>query len=512
MAAQWFTRDPVNTRTGSYWNSFTDLAVQSPGPAIVWSRSYASQATSDVTTTLGFGWQHPYAARLIPPAVAGGDVTIISAVGNQLHFASNGNGTYKADGGIYSTLVHANNVYTQTLRDQQQLIFSDTTGRLTGMRDPLGRQLTLTYNAATPPQLTKIADAIDATRALTLTYTLGRVTGVTDGVRSVTYTYTNGDLTAVQDVRGQTTQYAYTNHLLWKITNPLNQIVESMGYSGSGAASTVITQTLQDGRKLNFGYLASTTILTTTGVDGRRSIQRFTYGSDNALTNISDTSDSTHTQSLVSSVFDSSFSPGTVVDGRNNTTATTYTSNGLPLVQTNALGQTARTIYDTQNHPISTTDPLGVSTLFTYDKLGNLLTMTAGVTTTSTLRATTIYTYTYLNASNAWVSLSQPLTAPLPKDSRLSDQRAPDGVVTHYDYDATKAHQVTKVTFGYGTALKQETTYGYDALGRVTSTTAAANDANLARTDTTVYNPDNTIAKTIQNYKGCSPPPSPMRM
>ena len=151
LAAQWFTVTMSNSKPLS--SSFTDLAVQSPGPAIVWSRSYASQSTSDLTTTLGFGWQHPYAARLIPPSVANGDVTIISAVGNQLHFASNGNGTYQADGGIYSTLVHANNVYTQTLRDQQQLIFSDTTGRLTGMRDPLGRQLTLTYNAATPPQL-----------------------------------------------------------------------------------------------------------------------------------------------------------------------------------------------------------------------------------------------------------------------------------------------------------------------------------------------------------------------
>ena len=207
-------------------------------------------------------------------------------------------------------------------------------------------------------------------------------------------------------------------------------------------------------------------------------------------------------QSVLSSTFDTAFSPGTMIDGNRNATQTTYQSNGLPTQQTNALAQVARARYDqVTNRTLNITDTLGVATQFTYDKLGNLLTTTAGVTTTSSLRATAIYTYTYLNASNAWVALTQPLSAPLPKDSRLSDQRAPDGVVTHYDYDPTKAHQVTKVTVGYGTTLAQATTYAYDSLGRVTSTTVGFGTA-LARTDTTVYNADNTVAKTIQNYKG----------
>jgi hypothetical protein len=57
---QVYTLRPVNTRTGNYWTSITDLAVQSPGPAIVWTRTYASQAITDTTGVLSFGWQHPY--------------------------------------------------------------------------------------------------------------------------------------------------------------------------------------------------------------------------------------------------------------------------------------------------------------------------------------------------------------------------------------------------------------------------------------------------------------------
>ncbi len=510
VAANWFTFWPVNTRTGSYYTSVTDLAVQSPGPEIVWSRSYASQATADLTTTLGFGWQHPYSARLMLPLASGSDVTVLSGKGNQLHFSYN-NGSYTPDPGIYSTLAHGTGVYTQTLLDQQQLVFSDTTGRLTGMVDSLGRKITLTYSGS-PAQLTQIADANDTTRKLTLTYTSSRITQVSDGSRNVNYTYSAaGDLATVQDVRSQITNYTYQNHLLTQIKDPLNQIVEGMGYVGIGNASQVITQTIQDGRKFDFSYLPSgTTVMTSTGVDGRRTVQRFVYGSNGALSGVIDTTnpDPTKWQPLLSSGFDASFSPSSITDGNTNTTTGTYTSNGLPLQQTNALSQTTKFQYDT-NRPAVITDTLGIKTLYGYDLLGNLLNVTAGVTTTSTIRATTVYTYSYLNASNVWTTLTQPLATPLPKDSRLLEQRSPDGVVTHYDYDATKAHQVVKMTVGFGTALKQETTYLYDSFGRVTSVTAAANNSTIARKDTTTYNRkdtttynlDNTVAQTVQNYK-----------
>src|SRR5207249_1383916 len=123
-------------------------------------------------------------------------------------------------------------------------------------------------------------------------------------------------------------------------------------------------------------------------------------------------------------------SPGILRDGKGNTTNTVYQSNGLPLQQTDALGQTSRARYDPlTNRTLAVTDTLGIATQSSYDLLSNLLTVTAGVTTTSLLRATTVYTYSYLNASNLWVALNQLPPGQQPKDSRLSDTRSADGVV-----------------------------------------------------------------------------------
>src|SRR5262249_11447563 len=126
----------------------------------------------------------------------------------------------------------------------------------------------------------------------------------------------------------------------------------------------------------------------------------------------------------------------------------------------------------------------GVATLFRYDQHNNVISTTLGVTTTTPLRATMLYTYTY--------------NTPYTGNSRISDQRSPDGVVTHYAYNAQ--NQVTQITVGYGTSLAQTTAYGYDGLGRVVTTTLGYS-TSLAQVNVTSYNADNTIASTTQNYK-----------
>lgn len=131
---------PFNTRTGFLWTGATDMVVQTPGPAIRWERTYSSRAINEVTTPLGNGWQHNYNTRLILPGASGsedGNVIILTPKANRFRFQDMGDGLYKALPGIYSTLVSANGVYTQTLRSQEQFIF-DATGRLDSTRDPQG--------------------------------------------------------------------------------------------------------------------------------------------------------------------------------------------------------------------------------------------------------------------------------------------------------------------------------------------------------------------------------------
>jgi YD repeat-containing protein len=420
---QCHTAQPVNTRSGNFWTTATDLSVATPGPELTWSRVYASQALSDTSSVLGVGWQHRYGARLILPGMPGGEaglVIVLTSETNRERFADPGTGTNRPFPGVTSMLVRANGVYTQTLQDQRQLIFDDTSGLLLATRDALGRRVELTYNTATPPQLLQVADANDLSRTLTLTYTNGLISSVGDGTRTVEYAYDSaGNLTDVTDVMGRTTSYTYqtpSNQLLTAITNPLGQLVEQMTYD-SATPPRVQTQVLQDGRQLQFQYLAATTVLTTTGIDGRQDVQHFDYAADNTIAGIT-----SNGQPLQARAHDANYKPALLSDGEGHTTATTYNAQGLPIAQTNALSQTTLVEYDDANRPTIITDTLGVATHYTYDALGNLLISTAGVTTTSALRHTTLYTYTYdLRYAG---------------DSLLQEQRSADGVVTRYDYNA----------------------------------------------------------------------------
>lgn len=474
---------PIDTRSGNVWLQVTDLALTSAGPALAWTRSYASQATDDLTGTLGFGWQHPYAARILAPTMLGGtpdQVTVFTAAGNRQVFADDGDGLYTAEPGVYSTLVSDSSVYTQTLRNQSQNIFDASTGRLLRMRDPQGRELTLSYDPTTQ-MLTRVADAADATRFLTMTYGVdGRMASLSDGIRTVQYTHDgNGDLTVVQDVMGRDTTYTYDQHLLTEVQNALGQTTEQTDYDEYTPTGRATHQTLQDGRTLDLQYLAATTVVTTTGIDGHRDVQEFVYAHSSAIAGVR-----TNGQAVFASRFDDSFSPQAFADGNGQVQRVQSDANGLPLSSTDALGQTREATYDDQNHPLSVTDSQGVSTLLRYDAFGHVISSTLGVTLDSPLRATTLYTYTY--------------DFPTPGDSRLLEQSGPEGVVMHYDYDTRG--QVITTTVGYGTALAQVSTLGYDALGRVITSTVGVGTA-FQRMDVTQYNADNTLAARIQNYQ-----------
>jgi RHS repeat-associated protein len=469
---------PVNLRSGNFWTRVTDLEVmQSPGPALALVRTYNSQTITATTTVLGPGWQSPFGARLILPSMPGGEagrVIVFSGKGNRLRFEDLGNNhDYQAFPGVYSTLVQSNGIYTQTLRDQQQLAFDATTGLLTGMRDAQGRQLTLTYSG-TPARLTQIADAADATRFLALTYTAsGQIETVSDGTRTVQYQYdANGDLEQVTDVMGRTTSYTYQNHLLTEITNALGQTVEAMTYDAYTPAGKVIQQTLSDGRQLAFTYTSATTTLTTTGEDGRQTITQVDFGTNNAMTGMR-----VNGVPVLGTTFDQSFSPSRVRDGKGNITWTSYTSKGLPTAVTNALGQTTRFVYDSRNRLTQATNALGISTQYTYNDQNQVIRIEVGIAASSALRATTLYTYT----AEGW----------------LLERRSPDGVLTHQAHDSQG--QVISTTVGFGTSIGQTTTYGYDQFGRVVTTTVGF-ATPLARTDVTHYRADNTVEATIRNY------------
>ncbi|NOK62174.1 MAG: hypothetical protein GFH27_549327n4 [Chloroflexi bacterium AL-W] len=465
--AQHHTADPVNTRTGTFWTQVTDLQVETPGPALAWTRSYASQAITQTHSALGPGWQHPFAARLVFPSDPDGEagrVILFTGKTNRFRFTDLGTGQYQAFPGIYQTLEATPTGYTLTQRDQQQYLF-----------DPTGRQVDLTYTGT--GQLTAITDTADSTRSLTLTWQAHQIASVSDGTRTVTYTYdTAGDLVTVQDVMGRPTTYTYQQHLLTAITNALGEVVETISYDTYDASGKVSAQTLHDGRHLTFVYTDDATTITTVGTDGQQAVDTYRYAPNNTL--LAHIHNGEAVQALAT---DAAFSPERVVDGNGHATHTTFTPQGLPVQRITATGQVQTMTYDAHHNLIATTDATGVTTTRTYDANQNVLAITQGITTTSPLRATTRYTYTV--------------------DHLVQEQQGPDGVVTRYHY-GTQSHTArlpVEQIVGWGTATSQRTTYTYDALGRRQDTTIGAGTA-LARTDRTEYYPDNTVARTIINY------------
>jgi len=483
--AQLFLGGPFNTRTGNLYADDTDLAVTSPGPPLIWARTYNSQATGDVDMpgALGYGWQQPYATHLITSGAPGGEpgvAIVVSPTGNKLRFEDLGNGQFQPFPGVYSTLVQAGGVYTETRRTQEQVVYN-ATGQATTMYDAHGGELALQYNGS---QLTKVADVANPARYLALDYDAfgAHIVAVHDPAgRTVRYTYdaTTGDLTGTTDVMGRTASYHYQGHLLTERDNMLGQPLEQTTYDSYTPSGRVVGQTLQDGRRYTVTYASASTTITTTGSDGTQSVEQVLYDPQrNTMQGL------VRDGVLVQQVsFDGNFSPGLQMDADGNPTTTTYNTVGLPLSVTNAEGDVSQVSYDVQDRPITATDPLGRQAVFGYDANNNLVTQTTGITTGAPLGATTVYTYNVRYSGRNWIE----------------EQRTPDGVVSHYDYD--QSGQMTLATIGYGTAQAQATAYGYDVDGRVVTTTVGVGTSQQ-RTDVTRYNDDNTVKQTILDYTG----------
>jgi len=486
-APQPTTPYPVSTRSGNFSTSVTDISVGTPGPAVSWSRTYVSQGIDEIDAGFGVGWHHPYAVRLILPAMPTGEadrVILRASNGNRERFSSLGGGQYKAFPGVYGTLVESGGSFVLTQRDQSVLTFDTTTGLLQSLTNPQGEEVELVYSGG---KLTQVRDAANTQRALTLTYDTSDpslIAAVSDGTRTVSYSYINGDLTEVLDVMGRPTTYVYQSHLLTEMKNALGQTLEAMSYDVYTSAGKVISQTLQDGRQFAFAYLPASTVITTTGSGGAMEVMHYDYSAGNVLNGMA-----RNDQALTTTVFDPSLSPGTIVDSNGNAIETVYTENGLPLSRTDATGQTTLTEYDSLNRPVVITDTLGLRTELGYDSANNVISQTTSITGTFP-GFTTVFTYNVRYPGENW----------------LEDTVGPDGVRTRYEYDSDGQRIAVTINDDDGVYDQQapdedlRTTYGYDAFGRVVTTTVGVGTA-LQRADVTEYNLDGSVARSIQNYE-----------
>ncbi|MGD0706224.1 MAG: RHS repeat-associated core domain-containing protein [Trebonia sp.] len=477
--------DPVDTSTGYFGQTWTDLTTPGRGAALNLTRTYDESIADpngpngSLATDGPFGWGWTFSYDLYATTdSATGDVTIHQEDGSEVTFDDSG-GTYTPSAPRYdATLTASGGDYVFTRRGQEIFTFGQTTGQLLSEQDPAGAAAsppyatTLAYNAA--GQLSTITDPGGHT--YTLTWTGGQITELADSAgRVITYAYdSGGDLTDVYGVgtvrSGGTaqdndlTQYTYNgSHLMTSIRTPDNyggaaSAVTSMTYDSS---ERVISQTNADGDTTTFAYGPSDGLSAgqtlTTDPAGHETLDTYSAGLLTSETKGYGTPDAgtwTYTYDPVTLGISSETDP----DG--NLTTYSYDDHGNLISESNGLGVTTNYLYDGHDNLIETIDGNGVATVNQYNQAGHI---PAGATGLDDLTSTTITQVNNVVESSTGIFGS-----------------APTRTTNYYYGDAAHPGDLTKVVDPLGNA----TTTTYDAYGDKASVTDALGNKTLYGYDT----------------------------
>jgi RHS repeat-associated protein len=486
--------DPVDTSTGYFGESFTDLSTPGRGMPLNFTRTYASaladpsgpNGASVLNGPFGFGWTFSYNLATVTDGTTG-NVVIKQEDGSQVPFV-NSSGTYApAAPRFNATLVKSGSTYVYTRRSKYVYTFDVATGRLLSETDLPGTRASTPYatNLAYDGNghLSTITDP--ANRRYTLTWTGSHITGLTDTAgRTVTYGYSAaGDLTDVFGV-GSTrspsllnddhTVLGYTAaHLLNSVRNPTAfgstvtpTPVVSMVYDTS---ERVTSQTDQLGHTTTFDYGPNTTLGLAAGQTlvtdpaGHKTLYSYANGQLTSETKGFGTADAgtwTYTYDPVS------LGVSTITDPNGGLQTFTYDDHGNQTSSSDPRGYTTTKQYDDNDNLITVIDPAGLQTVYGYDEAGHI--KTAGGTNDGTV----VYG---LPTSVTRQQLGQ--------SAEIPDGNPPTAAVrtTGYFYDdAAHPADRSRVVNDRGFT----TTSTYDAAGDLASTKNATNDVTQYGWDT----------------------------
>jgi YD repeat-containing protein len=450
---------PINTRTGGYDYTMTDLYFMTTAGELSFVRTYSSLAL-DLPTNLSPGWTQNQDMRLIFPADPGGQegaVLLKSKSANQYSFYEQTDGTFQAAPGIRAMLArNSGTPVTYAVVDVAQNVYTfDEDGKLLTFENSQGRGWDYSYN--TNGDLDHVS-ANNGLSYLAFEYdSQYRIIAVKDHTdRSVSYEYDSaGDLVSVVDVLDQTWSFTYDNsHRITQVTAPDLTVVERTEYDSLGRA---VRQ--YDGEGHLVVELTYNSDGTTTVTDALGNEQVHTYDSRNTLVG------ETNAVNLeTTTVYGNDFQPLWVTNAAGHTLSMTWSEDGVDLLsKTDPAGNTTSNTYDSLHNLVSTTDPLGNTTTHAYD--GKLL-----LSTTDALNGTTTYTYT------------------------------PEGYLASVTDSAGRTTSYTYNPFGLRDSMTDPNgntwSYEYDELGRLTDTTDPQ-----GRVSHTEYNDEGQIVRSVRNYQ-----------
>ncbi len=355
--------------------------------------------------------------------------------------------------------------------------FYNATGNITKVTDPLGGSESYVYDAnqnlieITDKKGNKTTSTYDSKRnPLTTIDPLGNI-------RAYTYESNFNRPLTVRDRLGNTTSYEYdARGNVVKITNPLGQITQFQ-YDSKGQLVVVVDPAGNTARFSydGFGNVVSTTdplgnistatfdvtgkVQTATDAEGRTS--QFVYDVNSRLVRTINA-----LGGITLNEYDASGNivATTLPDGAR--TIFDYDSFNRLVRVTNPLNQITSYTYDKKNNPVSKTDPKGQLTQYAYDVVERLIRKTTPSDTTS-------FTYDSIGNLLTVVDGDSSLTFTPDTLNRITEARTgasagQPATSIRYTYDA-EGNRTLMIDPSGG-----QTSYSYDALSRLTSITDPA--------------------------------------
>ena len=418
----YITGHNINFGTGNKYQVETDISLPGPGQSLTFKRTYNS--TSDVDTTMGYGWSNSFGEYLI---INGSAITRVLSTGRHIGYTSEGTDSWVKQIGKKDTIITISDGY-QLTRSNNTIHTYDSQGRLTQTTDINSNSRTYTY---TGDLLSSISDNFGHT--LLLVYnTDNRLETLTTPIGDYTYAYdANNNLASVIKPDSSERQYIYDDpndlHNLTGIFDEENVRILTVGYD-----------TLD--RAISSSVAGGTEGVT---IEYQPDLQRTITDS---LSNIS-----TYQLEVKSGVIrvKSLTGPGCSSCGGDGANSS-YVYNDEQLITsiTNGHGVVMKNFYDDRGNRISTIEAAGTEQ-----------------------ERTIIYTY-------------EPDSSRLSTTTRESVANQGQSKVTSMTYDAIgNIDSRTESGFRYTTAISRSVNYDYDPMGRITFIDGPRTDVN----DTVTY-------------------------
>ncbi|MEA9987226.1 DUF6531 domain-containing protein [Subtercola sp. RTI3] len=252
--------DPVDTQSGYYGETDTDLSTPGLGEGLAVTRSYSSSladpagpsgSTGYVNGAFGYGWTYNYGMTATTNATSG-NVTIKQEDGSAVTFTPVSGGGYATTAPRFdATLTKTGTTYAFTRHAQDQFVFDPTTGRLTSESDLAGRTATPTYSTAlaydASGNLSTVTDP--AGRVYTFLWSGTHIVRVgTSGGQEVNYNYdASGNLVTAFGVgttrTGSTLDNADRTNYAYTTAHLLNAERSAANYGKTGTPNPVMSMT-----------------------------------------------------------------------------------------------------------------------------------------------------------------------------------------------------------------------------------------------------------------------------